>query len=1753
MAIGRISGPMLYSNLERQGVDLAFESNILYLDVTNRYVGANTSTPNAELQVVGTANIGNITLTGNTVSVIGGLLDLGTAGDITIAGGSPNYVLTTDGNGNLSWNQVSLLDNEFGNLKFIDSTIEVIAVNANLVLAANGTGVITTANTVYVGNLISVGNVDAQWFNGNINSAEINVSGNIYGQYINGSLVGLVLTNAQPYITSLGTLVGLTTETANIGNISIVDQTIAGLNLGADIVIAPLGSGNISANSSIISNIATPLGPSDAATKGYVDSEISGLVLSNISADDSYVTVIDNGITPGNIVFTTDGVDTVWFEETSANIQQITITSNVISTGTNNLILSPSSVNDGNTIVVIAGVGAVDIPAGNIAQRPASPNSGYLRFNSDLNSIEWYTGTTWVSGASSISMQVIYPDGIANTYALNQATVAEGILVNINGTLQQPNTAYTLNLAGDQIIFAEVPLVTDIVEIRYIAAAVVSAPWSGGNVAGNIIPTANITYDLGSSSYRWRDLWLSNSTIYLGNTTISAVDDILNLPADTRIGGLPISGAGVDAELRANVNAFQTYANANIGTLFEGNNTTNANLGAFQIYANATFGTSSYNDSNVAAYLSGNITVGNIASAEGYFWANGLPYTTGTGGGGGVNFTTSSTAPISPLVGDFWYDTTVDILYQYINDGTSSYWVDVQSSILFANIAGNVIGGGVGFTASTTAPGSASNGDFWYKTSTDILYQYLNDGTSTYWVDVQSSTLSANSSGGGGGVGFTANTNPPVTASDGDFWYDISSDTLYQYINDGTSTNWIDIIGETLFANTAGNVGGGSGTTGPTGPTGPAGAGSFLTFVPTITNITTGQDIGGIYFSGEAGDNIPSYPIRSSFSISGNTKVTVTVDMDVVDAEDDLCSDFGVCVFEVGTEPQWQWGTNPTRIAAQYDCPNPIIVGINEEDYTALYSLPGPDTYRVRFTYDPNNTPNVKLETLDTSNNVLNTITINETLDTTKDYRIGFSADNDDLTTRTYIHDLTIAVDGGQTFTDTLQSPTSSYVFGSGGGSGATGPTGPTGTGATGPTGPTGTTGPTGASITGPTGPQGDPGTPGGPTGATGPTGSIGPTGASGGPTGPTGPTGPSDLSGLPAYTGNIANLTITSSQTSTSTTTGALIVTGGVGIGGNLNIGGSSILNGKLTVNQTTSGYNGIVVEGSIANNGVAIKSQNNDEGSNSFGLITVSSGSFSEVSASLTASKSTGTSGIEANNSDFYIRGSSSDKDIYIATNYNLNAVKVKGTDKSVTLYSSTSSTSNVTGALVVTGGVGVGENLYVAGDTIGIQSTNARLEFGSPSLSGVSGTISLARQATGEAVLIRSMMGVQYGGQNTVLQIVSNSLTGVIDFITADPGGWGYTGIGLALRIQSNRSVYAYSDTISTSTTTGALVVPNGGVGIGGNLNVSGNVKLGSSTTSNVVISATTTSTSTTTGALVVSGGVGVAGALNVGGTLDAASASITGSIGVGTALVGDIVSIGAVGGRVIINGGSNSGGSIKSESATGSFGIYGGGQTTTGLVVSPSGVTTINATTASTSSTTGALVVAGGVGVAGNVVANALLTPSGINSRPSTAYDIAGDRIHAQQSINIGTGAGGQISFGDGYTPSVLKITTTTARLYVYNDQNNQQLWYGDNTGVIIGNGTTPTAKLDVQGNARISSNSISTSTTTGALVVAGGAGIAGNVYIDKVLSLTKSNTAPVSPSEGMIAVADRVTWDPAAKGSGGSYPVYYDGTTWNALY
>jgi hypothetical protein len=52
---------------------------------------------------------------------------------------------------------------------------------------------------------------------------------------------------------------------------------------------------------------------------------------------------------------------------------------------------------------------------------------------------------------------------------------------------------------------------------------------------------------------------------------------------------------------------------------------------------------------------------------------------------------------------------------------------------------------GSNYAASVTSPTSPKTGDRWYKTDTDVLYEYITDGTTNYWIDIQSPTFTNNS------------------------------------------------------------------------------------------------------------------------------------------------------------------------------------------------------------------------------------------------------------------------------------------------------------------------------------------------------------------------------------------------------------------------------------------------------------------------------------------------------------------------------------------------------------------------------------------------------------------------------------------------------------------------------------------------------------------------------------------------------------------------------------------------------------------------------------------------------------------------------------------------------------------------------------------------------------------------------------------------------------------------------------------------
>ena len=153
--VGRISGPLLTANLERQGKDLDFRNQqastpLLKFKVDTNRIGVNTTSPAFELDVVDTVkgnflstsslSPGNFTLSGNNINALTGPI---------------NFLNNVRSSG-IATDQLLIRDN----------TISTYTTNSEINLLPNGTGTIELqADTNVTGNLHASGNIT---FDGNL-------------------------------------------------------------------------------------------------------------------------------------------------------------------------------------------------------------------------------------------------------------------------------------------------------------------------------------------------------------------------------------------------------------------------------------------------------------------------------------------------------------------------------------------------------------------------------------------------------------------------------------------------------------------------------------------------------------------------------------------------------------------------------------------------------------------------------------------------------------------------------------------------------------------------------------------------------------------------------------------------------------------------------------------------------------------------------------------------------------------------------------------------------------------------------------------------------------------------------------------------------------------------------------------------------------------------------------------------------------------------------------------------------------------------------------------------------------------------------------------------------------------------------------------------------------------------------------------------------------------------------------------------
>jgi len=358
MAIIRVPGYSLLSDLDRQGVDLQFTTNSLplaYLDFANYRLGVNTGAPQQTLEVVG-----NILVTGNNIYTS-------------------------------------------GNLEF------------------------------------DVGSYTNYWRTGYF--------GNIYGT---------VQTAVQPNITTLGNITNLNvTGNLTVGGQSIINTT-----------------GNLNAANNQIIWVGTPIQSTDAATKGYVDAQLSGSSVGNLIP---LGTPTDGNLADNNAAYlgfttstsVTDAIDILNSVAenlfTNTFVRTVTFSSNVTAGGA------------GQTILLTM------VPQGNVNQ--------YV--------IQWGDGSANTTTSSTTA---------THTYATNVGTPFTIVVQASNtGGASPSNVANAVRTNYIQIYSAN-----PVMGFSMFSANVSGTPLSGNSlytIAGNVIYLQNTTTNTNTATVTWSINW----------------------------------------------------------------------------------------------------------------------------------------------------------------------------------------------------------------------------------------------------------------------------------------------------------------------------------------------------------------------------------------------------------------------------------------------------------------------------------------------------------------------------------------------------------------------------------------------------------------------------------------------------------------------------------------------------------------------------------------------------------------------------------------------------------------------------------------------------------------------------------------------------------------------------------------------------------------------------------------------------------------------------------------------------------------------------------------------------------------------------------------------------------------------------------------------------------------------------------------------------------------------------------------------
>jgi hypothetical protein len=630
----------------------------------------------------------NLSVTGNIVTG-----NLNTSGIISAAG---NIKTTGNVSGNYFVGNGALLTGIT-----VSAGTSIVNGNSNVVVGSNGN--VTVAVT-------GVSNVAVFTPTGIEVTGLVSATGNVTANNLvfpNGAAIKQTYNDGTYWLTAnLGGYTGIASNTG-AQYVQVDDNTVyigtgwPGNNKSWSFDLAGnlLAPGNISAvgniaGSYLLGNGAfitgLPAGYSNTDVANYLPTYTGNLV-SLLGPVTTTSNVTAGNVLTGGLISATGNVTGNYILGNGALLTGVITSVANINNGTSNVTVVSSG---GNITVGVAGTSNVVVfsSTGEYVTGVVSA-TGNVTGNYFIGNGSQLTGVA----ASSVNANAL----IGNTLSSN---VIYSSLTTV-GTLA--NLSVTGNVTGGNVLTAGlVSAAGNLTGGNINTAGLVSTKDFGitGNITGNLIPSANVTYNIGNPTHAFKDLYLSGNSIYLGPQVISA-----NATGIT-VGGGDLAGSNVVA---SNAISAGTTISA-VGNITGGNIAT---AGLITATGNAIVG-------NVltggVVSATANITGGNIRTA-------GLITATGnvTGGnvsitGGTLAFANASVVQTNPL------DLAITGAYQisvkpgggayqwtFNNNGSlsgppsSSGYITVTGNVIGANLltggavsaTGNIIGGNVNTSA----------------------------------------------------------------------------------------------------------------------------------------------------------------------------------------------------------------------------------------------------------------------------------------------------------------------------------------------------------------------------------------------------------------------------------------------------------------------------------------------------------------------------------------------------------------------------------------------------------------------------------------------------------------------------------------------------------------------------------------------------------------------------------------------------------------------------------------------------------------------------------------------------------------------------------------------------------------------------------------------------------------------------------------------------------------------------------------------